>query len=53
MAEAAVLVLERDARSTTGNFFIDEEVLSAAGITDFAAYSVVPGSRELLPDLFL
>jgi citronellol/citronellal dehydrogenase len=53
MAEAAVLVLEREARSTTGNFFIDEEVLAAAGVTDFEPYSVVPGSRTLLPDLFL
>jgi citronellol/citronellal dehydrogenase len=53
MAEAAILVLQRDARSTTGNFFIDDEVLAAAGITDFEPYSVVPGSRQLLPDLFL
>jgi citronellol/citronellal dehydrogenase len=53
MAEAAVLVLEREARTTTGNFFIDDEVLSAAGVTDFDGYSVVPGSRQLLPDLFL
>jgi citronellol/citronellal dehydrogenase len=53
MAEAAVLVLERDARSTTGNFFIDDAVLAEAGVTDFEPYSVVPGSRKLLPDLFL
>ena len=53
MAEAAVVILEREAASTTGNFFIDEEVLAAAGVRDFSAYSVVPGSKELLPDLFL
>jgi citronellol/citronellal dehydrogenase len=53
MAEAAVLVLERDARTTTGNFFIDDEVLAQAGVTDLEPYSVVPGSRQLLPDLFL
>jgi len=53
MAEAAMAILERDATSTTGNFFIDEEVLSAGGVRDFSSYSVVPGSRELLPDLFL
>ncbi len=53
MAEAAMSVLARDARTTTGSFFIDDEVLAADGITDFDAYSVVPGSRELLPDLFL
>jgi len=28
-------------------------VLAAGGITDFEPYSVVPGSRQLLPDLFL
>jgi len=53
MAEAAIAILERDATTTTGNFFIDEEVLAGAGVTDFEPYSVVPGSRELLPDLFL
>ena len=53
MAEAAVLILERDAALTTGNFFIDEQVLTAAGVRDFASYAVVPGSQELLPDLFL
>jgi len=53
MGEAAVSVLERDARTTTGNFFIDEAVLAADGVTDFEQYSVVPGSRQLLPDLFL
>jgi citronellol/citronellal dehydrogenase len=53
MADAAYAVLTSDARSTTGNFFIDEEVLKSAGVTDFGVYSVVPGSRQLLPDLFL
>jgi citronellol/citronellal dehydrogenase len=53
MADAAYAVLTSDASTTTGNFFIDEEVLKKAGITDLARYSVVPGSRQLLPDLFL
>jgi citronellol/citronellal dehydrogenase len=53
MADAAYAVLTSEAASTTGNFFIDEEVLRKAGTTDFEAYSVVPGSRQLLPDLFL
>jgi len=53
MAEAAMMVLARDARTATGNFYIDEQVLAAGGITDFEPYSVVPGSRQLLPDLFL
>jgi citronellol/citronellal dehydrogenase len=53
MADAAYAVLTADAATTTGNFFIDEEVLRKAGVTDFGQYSVVPGSRQLLPDLFL
>jgi citronellol/citronellal dehydrogenase len=53
MADAAYAVLTADAKATTGNFFIDEDVLRNAGVTDFGAYSVVPGSTQFLPDLFL
>ncbi len=53
MADAAMAVLERDAAATTGNFFLDEDVLAQTGVRDFARYSVVPGSTALLPDLFL
>lgn len=53
MADAAHAVLTADAAATTGNFFIDDEVLRAAGVTDLDKYSVVPGSKALLPDLFL
>ena len=53
MADAAYQILIADAKTTTGNFFIDEEVLKEAGVTDLGKYSVVTGSRELMPDLFL
>jgi len=53
MADAAYAVLTMESASTTGNFFIDDEVLARAGVTDLAKYSVVPGSKQLLPDLFL
>ncbi len=53
MADAAYAILTSDAATTTGNFFIDDEVLKKAGVTDFGKYSVVPGSKQLLPDLFL
>ena len=53
MADAAYAVLTMDAATTTGNFFIDDEVLAQAGVSDFDKYSVVPGSKQLLPDLFL
>ena len=52
MADAAHAVLTRDARTTTGNFFLDEDVLREAGVADFAGYAVQPGA-PLMPDLFL
>ncbi len=52
VADAAHVVLTRDSRAATGNFFIDEEVLKSAGITDFSRYAVAPG-QALWPDLFL
>ena len=52
VADAVREVLIRDAKSNNGRFFIDEEVLREAGITDFAGYAVDP-SKPLLADLFL
>ena len=52
MADAAHAILVRDARATTGRFFIDEEALAEAGVTDLARYAMAPG-KPLLPDLFL
>ena len=52
MADAAHAILTREARKTSGNFFIDEDVLRAAGITDFDVYAVKAGT-PLLPDLFI
>jgi citronellol/citronellal dehydrogenase len=52
VAEAALHILTRNGRTTTGNFFIDEEVLAEAGVTDFSAYAVAQG-QPLKTDLFL
>ena len=52
MADAAHAILTRPAREATGRFFIDDEVLRAAGVSDFSAYAVDP-SKPLLADLFL
>jgi len=52
VADAAHVILTRPARAASGQFFIDEEVLRAAGVTDLSAYSDVAAS-ELLPDLFV
>jgi len=53
LADAARIILDRDARKHTGNFYVDEDVLAAEGITDLAQYSVVPGNDKFLADLFL
>jgi len=52
VADAAHAILVRDPRGCTGNFFLDEDVLREAGVTDFARYAVEPG-QPLMPDLFL
>jgi len=52
-ADAAYLVLTSPAEKTTGNFFIDDDVLAAHGITDLDKYRVVPGDGPLSTDLFL
>ena len=52
MADAAHAILTRDARTNTGNFFIDDQLLAEAGVTDFSRYAVKPGN-PLLPDIFL
>src|SRR5260221_11307357 len=38
MADAAHLILTADTRRTTGNFYIDDELLAAHGITDLSGY---------------
>ena len=53
MADAAYVILNKDSKSTTGNFFVDEEVLRESGVSDFDSYSVVPGTKDLLKDFFL
>ena len=52
MADAAWEIVRRDARHCTGNFFLDENVLRAAGERNFDRYQVTPG-KPLLKDLFL
>ncbi|WP_327094549.1 NAD(P)-dependent oxidoreductase [Nocardia vinacea] len=52
-ADAAYLVLTSPSKETSGNFFLDDEVLGAHGITDLDKYRVIPGDAELTTDLFL
>ena len=52
VADAAHHILTRPARTTTGNFFIDDDVLAEAGVTDLSGYAYVPDA-DLQVDLFL
>jgi citronellol/citronellal dehydrogenase len=52
MADAAHVILNRQARECTGNFFIDDEVLASEGKTDLGEYAVDP-TAQLLPDFFV
>ncbi len=55
VADAAYAILCRDSRSCSGQFFIDEEVLRAEGVSDLQHYQVAPemAPGDLLPDFFL
>jgi citronellol/citronellal dehydrogenase len=50
-ADAAYEILCRDPRECTGNAYIDDDVLTEAGVTDFSEYSA-PGATLAL-DLFV
>ena len=52
VADAAYYILTKPSKETTGNFFIDDEVLVENGVTDLSKYSVVPNAK-LIPDFFL
>jgi len=53
LADAAYVILNRPSKETTGNFFVDDEVLASVGVTDLEGYSVVPGTKDFLLDFFL
>jgi citronellol/citronellal dehydrogenase len=52
VADAAYAILQRDSRTCSGNFFIDEEVLREAGVVDFEQYAFASGAI-LYKDFFL
>ena len=51
VADAAYAIFSKPARSCTGNFFIDEEVLRAEGVTDFSIYAA--SDDPLVGDFFV
>jgi len=52
MADAAYAIFNRPSRECTGNFFIDDDVLAAEGVTDLAQYQLDPNAN-LIPDFFI
>ncbi len=52
LSDAAWLILT-SASSNTGNFYIDDTLLAAHGITDLEKYSVTPGTKNFIPDFFV
>lgn len=52
MADAAYWILTQDSRRLSGNSFLDEDLLRAAGVTDFIRYAVDAGA-DLELDYFV
>ncbi|MBJ8339989.1 NAD(P)-dependent oxidoreductase [Antrihabitans sp. YC3-6] len=52
-ADAAYVVLTSPATEATGNFYIDDEVLAAAGVTDLEKYRAGDPNVDLVTDIFL
>jgi len=52
MAEAALHILRQPAKTCTGRFFIDDEVLIAAGVHDLSVFDVEQGA-PLQVDFFV
>ena len=52
MGDAAHAILTKPSRECTGNFFVDDAVLKAEGISDLSGYAVDP-KAELMPDFFV
>ena len=52
LGDCAYLILKKSSKECTGNLFLDEAVLKAAGITDLGQYAVKPGG-PLQKDLYV
>ncbi|CAD8093263.1 unnamed protein product [Paramecium sonneborni] len=55
MADSAYVILTSCHKKTTGNFFIDDEVLASVGVKDFSIYRCDPkfNDSQLAPDFFI
>ena len=52
LSDAAYFILSGHS-SHTGNFYLDDEILAAHGVTDLENYSVTPNTKNFVPDFFV
>jgi citronellol/citronellal dehydrogenase len=52
LSDAAYFILTSPS-TNSGNFYIDDELLAARGVTDLEKYSVKPGTKNFIPDFFV
>lgn len=54
VADAAYVILSRNPKETTGNFFMDDDVVCEAGVTDLTSYACHPENvDQLVQDAFI
>jgi citronellol/citronellal dehydrogenase len=53
VADSAYEILRKPPSAASGNTYLDDEVLAAAGITDLSGYTAGDGDAELALDLFV
>ena len=52
VSDAAYFILTSPS-TVSGNFYIDDELLAAHGVTDLDKYAVKPGTKNFIPDFFV
>ena len=52
LSDAAYFILTSPS-TVSGNFYIDDELLAAHGVTDLDKYAVKPGTKNFIPDFFV
>ncbi len=52
LSDAAWFILTSTGLAT-GNFYIDDELLAAHGVTELDPYAVTPGTKNFIPDFFV
>jgi citronellol/citronellal dehydrogenase len=52
LADCVAIIVQKQSKDCTGNFFIDEQLLAVEGITELGHYAVNP-SQPLYKDLFV